>query len=254
MRPALVQLEDVSKTYRVSDRPVPVLHAVSLSVARGEFVAIMGQSGSGKSTLLNLIGLLDRPTGGRYALDGEDVATLDADQRAMVRSRRIGFVFQAFNLLARQTAAENVELPLVYRSEPPGPRRRAALDALAKVGLAPRAGHRPAQLSGGEQQRVALARAMVTEPDLLLADEPTGSVDSRSGLQIMALLQAFHRRGQTIVMVTHDRDLARYAERIVRVQDGNIAQVSRVYLPRDAGEECRRQGLHLAGVPAAPAG
>jgi putative ABC transport system ATP-binding protein len=245
---ALVWLDEICKSYRMGDREVDVLHGVTLTVARGDFVAIMGQSGSGKSTLLNLIGLLDRPSSGLYALDGEDVATLDADTRAVLRSRRIGFVFQAYNLLSRQTAVENVELPLVYRAEPTDRRRRVAVDALAMVGLGHRAEHRPAQLSGGEQQRVALARAMVTDPDLLLADEPTGSVDSRSGLQIMALLQALHQRGQTIVMVTHDRDLARYAQRIVRIQDGNIANVSRVYLPRDAAGECRRQGLQAAGA------
>jgi putative ABC transport system ATP-binding protein len=221
----LIQLEDLHKDYTSADVPVRAIRGVSLTVKRGEFVAIMGASGSGKSTLMNILGCLDTPTGGRYLLDGDDVSTLDRDELADLRNLKLGFVFQGFNLLSRTTALENVELPLIC-----GARRRKvknvrelAMRRLAQVGLADRAGHFPNQLSGGQQQRVAIARALVNEPEVILADEPTGNLDSKTGEEIMALFENLHRQGHTIILVTHENDIAQHAHRIIFIRDGKIA-------------------------------
>lgn len=231
----LVRLSGVSKDYVTGPEIVHALRDVSLEIARGELVGIIGTSGSGKSTLMNILGCLDRPTRGRYELAGVDVTERSGDQRAIVRNRLIGFVFQGFNLLARTTALDNVELPLVYRGVGARERRRRALEALAQVGLADRARHTPSQLSGGQQQRVAIARALVTAPPLLLADEPTGNLDTRTSFEVLALLQALVReRGITIALVTHEPDIAACASRVVTVRDGRIASDERHPAPRDA--------------------
>jgi putative ABC transport system ATP-binding protein len=216
----VLQLEDVTKLYRTGEVVVEALRGVSLEVGEGEYVAIMGESGSGKTTLLGILGCLDRPTTGSYRLAGDEMAQLSETRRARVRGQRIGFVFQAYNLLPRATAAKNVELPLVYAGLRVSERRRRVLDALAAVGLADRADHRPNQLSGGQQQRVAIARALVTSPSVLLADEPTGNLDSASAEEVLGLLERVHEEGRTIVMVTHSNDVAQRASRILRVADG----------------------------------
>jgi putative ABC transport system ATP-binding protein len=219
---SLISIADVHKTYKTGDVEVHALRGVSLEIESGEFVAIMGSSGSGKSTLMNLIGCLDRPTGGIYLLNGEEVSRLSREELAEVRNEVLGFVFQSFNLLARTSALENVELPLVYRGVGSKERHRRATAALAKVGLADRLDHTPAQLSGGQQQRVAIARAIVGEPKVILADEPTGNLDSKTSLEVMALFQELGRAGITIVLVTHEPDIAEYASRVVVVKDGLI--------------------------------
>jgi len=219
---ALIRTEALCKHYRSGEATVQALRDVSLTIAPGEFVTIMGPSGSGKSTLLGILGLLDRPTSGRYWLAGHDTAALHPDARAALRNREIGFVFQAYNLLPRSSALENVELPLVYRGMGARGRRVRAKAALAAVGLAARATHWPQQLSGGEQQRVAVARALVTEPGLVLADEPTGSVDTPTGEQIMALFAELHRTGITIVLITHNPELAILGDRVLQIRDGRI--------------------------------
>ena len=216
----LIRVVDLAKDYHRGGRPVAALCGVSLSIDAGEFVAVMGPSGSGKSTLLNLLGCLDRPTTGQYFLNGQDVAGLSDDALAGVRGGQIGFVFQSFNLLARTSALENVELPLLYAGEPAADRRRRAGAALDRMGLGDRREHPPNQLSGGEQQRVAIARALVRQPLLVLADEPTGSLDSGTSMEIMALLQGLNRDGMTIVLVTHDPEIAGCARRIVTLRDG----------------------------------
>ncbi len=216
----VLELEEVTKSYRAGDLLVQALRGVSFAVEEGDFVAVMGESGSGKTTLLGILGCLDRPTTGSYRLLGEDVTRLSESHRARVRGLRIGFVFQAYNLLPRATAAKNVELPLVYAGLPARERRNRVLEALAAVGLADRAGHRPNQLSGGQQQRVAIARALVTHPSVLLADEPTGNLDSASAEEVLGLLDRIHAEGSTIVMVTHSQDVAQRAARILRVADG----------------------------------
>ena len=221
---ALIEFCGVTKTYGEREASVQALDRVDLRIAAGEFVAIMGPSGSGKSTAMNMIGCLDTPTSGRYHFAGVDVGDLDRDQRALLRRQFIGFVFQGFNLLPRTSAVENVELPLIYRGLPMNERRSLALQALESVGLAERARHTPSELSGGQQQRVAIARAIVTDPAVLVADEPTGNLDTRTSHEILNLLTSLNQeRGITIIMVTHEADMASYARRIVRFVDGRVA-------------------------------
>ncbi len=239
--PVLVSLEQVSKIYRNGEIEVRAVHDVSLQIARGEFVAVMGASGSGKSTLMNILGCLDRPSGGRYALDGTDVSGLNRDQLADLRNRKLGFVFQGFHLLPRTSALENVELPMLYaRGLTTAQQRDRALRALDVVGLADRAEHHPNQLSGGQQQRVAIARSLVNDPVLLLADEPTGNLDTRTSMEIMGVFQRLNARGLTVVMVTHEADIARYAERTIIMRDGRIVTDTPVKERTDASEALRR--------------
>ncbi|HUI05555.1 MAG TPA: ABC transporter ATP-binding protein [Verrucomicrobiae bacterium] len=220
---ALIHLQNISRRYQMGAETVHALRDVSLEIERGEYVAIMGPSGSGKSTLMNLVGCLDTPTSGRYELNGVNVGELDDNQLAEIRNREIGFVFQTFNLLPRSNALRNVELPLVYAGAPAEERRKIALEAIGQVGLANRTQHRPNELSGGERQRVAVARALVNRPAILLADEPTGNLDSKTGAEIMALFDELSQKGNTIIVVTHEEDIARHARRIVRIRDGLIA-------------------------------
>lgn len=219
----LIRLRGIEKTYHVGTQEVPAVRGVDLDVARGEYLAIMGSSGSGKSTLMNLLGCLDTPTGGVYELDGRDVSGLGEDELAAVRNRQVGFVFQTFNLLPRSTAQQNVELPLVYAGVGATDRRDRAAQALEKVGLKDRMHHKPNELSGGQRQRVAIARALVTEPSLILADEPTGNLDSRTSEEIMALLGDLDRGGRTLILVTHETDIAAFTRRIIRLHDGMVA-------------------------------
>jgi len=218
----LIEVRDLVKVYTMGETAVRALAGVSADIAEGEFIAVMGPSGSGKSTFMNMLGCLDHPTSGEVRLAGERVSQLEPDRLAQVRNRQIGFVFQHFNLLARTPAVENVELPLVYSGVPKKERLERALRMLERVGLAERAHHHPAQLSGGQQQRVAIARALVTEPLLILADEPTGALDSRTSLEILALFQNLNRQGMTVIVVTHENDVARFARRILRFLDGRI--------------------------------
>lgn len=230
-RELLIEISDLWKTYAMGATEVHALRGVDLSLRVNEYVAIMGPSGSGKSTLMNLLGCLDTPTRGRYVLHGQVVSELDEDELARIRNQEIGFVFQTFNLLARASALQNVELPLVYAGVPPAERRARAEEALAQVDLVDRAKHKPNELSGGQRQRVAIARALVTRPAILLADEPTGNLDSVTSLEIMVLLERLHARGNTIIVVTHEHDIAAHARRIVSIKDGRIAADEAVSRP-----------------------
>mgnify|MGYP003281128938 FL=1 len=218
----LIELKDVYKIYHMGDEEVHALDGVSLTIDKGEFVAIVGHSGSGKSTLMNMIGCLDTPTSGTYFLNGQDVSALSDNALSAIRNEQIGFIFQNFNLIKNLNALENVELPLIYRGLLAGKRRLLALEALERVGLASRMDHRPNQMSGGQQQRVAVARAIAAHPPLILADEPTGNLDTRAGARVFEIIRALHAEGNTIVLITHDEGLARKAQRIVRITDGKI--------------------------------
>jgi len=224
----VIRLEGISKLYQMGDQTVHALQGIDLHIARNEFVAFIGSSGSGKSTMMNIVGCLDRPTAGRYFLNSRDVAAMDGDELAAVRNREIGFIFQSFHLLPRMTALANVAQPLIYRGIPPAERTAMAQRALEHVGLGERVHHRPNELSGGQRQRVAIARALVGSPSILLADEPTGNLDSATTRDILALIRELHASGQTVVMVTHEPDIAEQCERIVRLQDGHIVSDSGV--------------------------
>jgi putative ABC transport system ATP-binding protein len=239
---AVIKLEEVHKTYHTGEVEVLAVRGVSLEIEKGEFVAVMGASGSGKSTLMNIIGGLDRPTKGHYFLDGTDVSQLDRDALANIRNRKLGFVFQGFNLLARTSALENVELPMLYSHdhETATSQRQKAIRALEIVGLADRADHHPSQLSGGQQQRVAIARALVNDPAVVLADEPTGNLDTRTSVEVMGVFQQLNERGITIVMVTHELDIARYTKRNVVMRDGQIIRDAPVERRLLAQEELQR--------------
>ena len=219
---SLIETRDLWKTYVMGAEEIHALRGVSLHIARGEYVAIMGPSGSGKSTLMNLIGCLDTPTKGSYVLNGKEVSTMDDDELARVRNEEIGFVFQTFNLLPRATALHNVELPLVYAGVSAKERQQRAREALEKVDLASRMNHKPNELSGGQRQRVAIARALVNNPSILLADEPTGNLDSKTGVEIMGLFARLHEAGNTIILVTHEADIAAHAHRVVHIRDGQV--------------------------------
>ena len=234
MTQPLILTRDLVKVYRMESYTVQALRGVSLEIHAGEFVAVMGPSGSGKSTFMNLLGCLDSPTSGEYFLAGEGVSGLSGDALAALRNRSIGFVFQNFNLLPRTTAVENVELPLYYSQCPKRERRERALARLAQLGLADRAEHHPQQLSGGQQQRVAIARALVNNPVLILADEPTGALDTRTSFELMGALQQLNREGMTVVLVTHERDVATFASRIISFRDGHVLDDRRVAQPADA--------------------
>lgn len=251
----VIVLDHVWKTYRTGDMELHAVRDVSLRIARGEFVAIMGSSGSGKSTMMNIIGCLDRPSAGKYLLDGTDVSTLDRNGLADIRNSKIGFVFQGFNLLTRTSAVENVELPMMYarRNVSSKEMRRRAIEALAMVGLANRADHHPNQLSGGQQQRVAIARALVNQPALLLADEPTGNLDSKTSVEIMGVFQTLNQSGITILMVTHEPDIARYNKRCLVMKDGVIRSDQPIENRLDAKHQLELLLAETAsGVPVHP--
>ncbi|MBE6391503.1 MAG: ABC transporter ATP-binding protein [Lentisphaerae bacterium] len=221
---ALIELENIVKTYFLGEMDVPVLKGINLSIERGEYVALMGASGSGKSTLMNILGCLDRPTGGKYFFDGEEIGQASGDRRAMVRNQKIGFVFQSFNLLPRTSALENVIMPLSYTAGnlSMAERRKRGLAALAEVGISDRAGHQPSQLSGGQQQRVAIARALINRPPVIFADEPTGNLDTHTSLEVMDMFSKLNSEGITVILVTHSADIARYAKRTICMSDGQI--------------------------------
>ena len=235
-RRALIHVEHVHRVYELGETRVHALRGVSVEVAAGEFVAIMGASGSGKSTFMNILGCLDRPTSGRYVLEGIDVSTLGKPELAVIRNRKIGFVFQGFNLLPRTTALENTELPTLYAPLTRTEREQRAAEALALVGLADRAGHYPSQMSGGQQQRVAIARALVNRPSILLADEPTGNLDSRTSVEIMEIFQRLNDHGLTVVLVTHEHDIAQFAKRVLTFRDGMVRRDAALTDRQRAGE------------------
>ena len=218
----LIKVEDIHKIYNPGENEVRALDGVSLEIQRGEFVAIVGHSGSGKSTLMNMLGCLDNPTSGHYFLEGKDVSSLSDDQLSEIRNKKIGFIFQGFNLIPNLDAVGNVELPLIYRGLGKQRRRRIAVQALTKVGLGRRLKHRPSELSGGQQQRVAVARAIAAQPPIILADEPTGNLDSRSTVEIMNILKELHKNGRTVIVITHDDDIAAQARRVIRIMDGQV--------------------------------
>jgi ABC-type lipoprotein export system ATPase subunit len=222
---SVIVIENLNKVYHVGEMDLHVLKNVSVAIARGEMVAIMGASGSGKTTLMNIIGCMDRPTDGRYVLDGEEISKVTPDRLAFIRNKKFGFVFQSFNLLARTTALENVELPLLYWNRIPGQERQGrALASLTRVGLADRVEHHPSQLSGGQQQRVAIARALVNQPQILLADEPTGNLDSKSEREVMQIFHELHKAGLTVILITHNQEIADHAQRTIRIRDGKIQE------------------------------
>jgi putative ABC transport system ATP-binding protein len=239
---AVIEVHDLVKVYGRGENRVPALQGVSFGIRAGEMVAIMGASGSGKSTLMNILGCLDRPTSGSYLLDGEDVSGLSRERLAEVRNTRIGFIFQSFNLLPRTSALENVELPLIYSTGNGRDMKAKAQECLAQVGLGDRAHHLPNQLSGGQQQRVAIARSLVNDPSLLLADEPTGNLDTRTSIEIMQVFQELNRRGMTILLITHETDIAECARRVIALRDGRIVEDRAIASPRDAARE-------VAGLP-----
>ncbi|MEZ7794420.1 ABC transporter ATP-binding protein [Niallia circulans] len=224
----MVEIKNVKKEYTLGGETVTALDNVSFTVNKGDFIAIIGPSGSGKSTLMNIIGCLDTPDSGEYYLDGQNAFSLKSKQLAEVRNHKIGFIFQSFNLLTKQSAFENVELPLVYRGIGSKERKEIAMQALKKVGLLERAGHKPTELSGGQQQRVAIARALAGNPPILLADEPTGALDSKTGVEVMNLMKDLNRQGHTIILITHDLEIAKQAKRVIRIQDGRLAETKEV--------------------------
>ena len=243
----LIRVEDLTKTYLLGEVEVSALRGVSTTINRGSFVAIMGPSGSGKSTFMNILGCLDRPTSGSYYLDGTSVGELDRDELAEIRNKKIGFVFQQFNLLARTSAIKNVQLPLLYSDRDAENAEERAMRALSIVGLADRAGHRPSQLSGGQQQRVAIARSLINDPQIILADEPTGALDSRTSVEIMAIFQRLNReQGITVVVVTHEPDISAFAQRILRFRDGLLVDDERVKIPREATRELTAAGVEAS--------
>lgn len=219
---SLIEIRDIYKIYNPGENEVRALDGINLTVEHGEFLAIVGQSGSGKSTLMNMLGLLDIPTSGTYTLDGVDVKDMADDELSEIRNKEIGFIFQGFNLIPSLTAVENVELPLVYRGMKKDERNKLALEALERVGLSHRLDHLPKQMSGGQQQRVAIARAVAARPPIILADEPTGNLDSHSGVEVMKILHELHEEGRTVILITHDNDIANEAQRVIRIQDGQI--------------------------------
>ncbi len=219
---SLIEIKDMYKIYNPGENEVRAIDGVNLTIEHGEFVAIIGQSGSGKSTLMNMLGLLDVPTSGKYLLNGKDVDGLSDDELSEIRNKEIGFIFQGFNLVTSLTAVENVELPLVYRGMKKDERHRLAIEALDRVGLSHRLDHLPKQMSGGQQQRVAIARAVAARPPIILADEPTGNLDSHSGVEVMKILHELHQEGRTVILITHDNDIAKEAQRVIRIQDGQI--------------------------------
>lgn len=241
----MITLKEITKIYSTGDIQVAALRGVDLHIDRGEFVAITGPSGSGKSTMMNILGCLDRPTTGEYYLDGEDVSRVSGNQLAEIRNRKIGFVFQGFNLLSRTTALENVELPLLYAGVPPKERRERAIHSLESVGLGDRIHHRPKELSGGQQQRVAIARALVTQPAIILADEPTGNLDTRSSIEVMAIFQKVHNEGNTVLIITHEPDIVQYTRRMIYFRDGKVEEDEMVKDTKDAAADVQKMSAAI---------